>query len=74
MSQLNGCSNRIKTSNDCGFTLIELLVTIAIIGIIISISVLTLNSSLRNDHLHDEAKKLVSLIELAKEEDRKSVV
>ncbi len=67
MSQLNEYSSCKKTAN-CGFTLIELLITIAIIGIVISISILTLNSSLQNDNLHKEVNKLVSLLELAKEE------
>jgi general secretion pathway protein H len=52
-----------KSMNSSGFTLIELLLVIAILGVITSISIFVINTASKND-----ASRLISLIELSREE------
>ena len=51
-----------------GFTLIEILVVITIVGIVLSIAVLSLGVLGENKELDTEVRRYVSLIELARDE------
>ena len=53
---------------DRGFTLIELLVTIVIIGIILSIAVMSLSLVGDDREVRKEAQRLMSLLEVAKDD------
>ena len=57
-----------KSMNSSGFTLIELLLVIAILGVITSISIFAINTASKNDDLKNDASRLISLIELSREE------
>ena len=57
-----------KSRNSSGFTLIELLLVIAILGVITSISIFAINTASKNDDLKNDASRLISLIELSREE------
>ncbi len=51
-----------------GFTLIEILVVIVIIGIVMSIAILSITLAGGDNQLRDEAQRIVSLVEVAKDE------
>jgi general secretion pathway protein H len=67
-----GISNKHKPvrirCNSAGLTLIELLVAVAVIGIIISITLLSLNVLGSDRQLQDEARRVVTLLEAAQDE------
>ncbi len=58
----------IGADRDRGFTLIELLVTIVIIGIILSIAVMSLSLVGDDREVRKEAQRLMSLLEVAKDD------
>jgi general secretion pathway protein H len=51
-----------------GFTLIEILVVIVIIGIVMSVAILSITLAGGDNQLRDEAQRIVSLVEVAKDE------
>lgn len=51
-----------------GFTLLELLVVLVLMGIILSIAVLSLGDGGRGDQIREDARRLKALMELAGEE------
>ena len=51
-----------------GFTLLELLVVVLLIGIFMSLAVLSIGGDQRGEELEREAKRLVALIEYAREQ------
>lgn len=51
-----------------GFTLLELLVVLVLMGVILSIAVLSLGDGGRGDQIRQEARRLKALMELAGEE------
>ena len=59
---------KFKNFNQNGFTLIELLVSIALVGIITSIVLILYKPSTNSENMKNESVKLISLIELAREE------
>jgi len=59
---------KYKNYNQNGFTLIELLVSIALIGIITSVVLILYRPSTNSENMKNESLKLISLIELAREE------
>ena len=59
---------KFKNFNQNGFTLIELLLSIALVGIITSIVLILYKPSTNSENMKNESVKLISLIELAREE------
>jgi general secretion pathway protein H len=51
-----------------GFTLIEILVVIVIIGIVMSIAILSITLAGGDNQLRDEAQRVVALVEVARDE------
>jgi general secretion pathway protein H len=51
-----------------GFTLIEILVVIVIIGIVMSIAILSITLAGGDNQLRDEAQRMVSLVDVARDE------
>ena len=51
-----------------GFSLIEILVVIVIIGIVMSIAVLSITLAGGDNQLRDEAQRIISLVEVAQDE------
>ena len=51
-----------------GFTLIEILVVIVIIGIVMSIAMLSITLVGGDNQLRDEARRIISLVEVAQDE------
>lgn len=51
-----------------GFTLIEILVVIVIIGIVMSIAVLSISLAGGDSQLRDEAQRIVSLVDVARDD------
>ena len=51
-----------------GFSLIEILVVIVIIGIVMSIAILSITLAGGDSQLRDEAQRIVSLVEVARDE------
>ncbi|MFO7592804.1 MAG: type II secretion system minor pseudopilin GspH [Pseudomonadota bacterium] len=51
-----------------GFTLLELLVVLVLMGVILSIAVLSLGDGGRGDQIREEARRMTALMELAGEE------
>ena len=51
-----------------GFTLIEILVVIVIIGIVMSIAMLSITLAGGDSQLRDEAQRIISLVEVARDE------
>ena len=60
MMRRHGCSG--------GFTLIEILVVIVIIGIVMSIAMLSITLAGGDSQLREEAQRMVSLVEVAQDE------
>lgn len=60
-TQRNSCNER-------GFTLIELLVSIVIIGIVLSIAVLSLSLAGNDRDVRKEAQRLISILEIAQDD------
>ena len=58
----------IRLQGRCGgFTLIEILVVIVIIGIVMSIAMLSITLVGGDSQLREEAQRVVSLVEVAKD-------
>jgi general secretion pathway protein H len=51
-----------------GFSLIEILVVIVIIGIVMSIAMLSITLAGGDNQLRDEAQRIMSLVEVARDE------
>ncbi len=51
-----------------GFTLVEILVVIVIIGIVMSIAILSITLAGGDNQLRDEAQRIVSLVEVARDD------
>ncbi len=58
----------MKINKTKGFTLIELLVVIVLIGIMVSLAVLSMGTSSAERKMEEEAKRLHALIKLVREE------
>ena len=57
-----------KSIRHCGFTLIELLVSIVIVGIVLSIAVLSLSLVGDDREIRREAQRLMAILEIAKDD------
>ncbi|MCW8828446.1 MAG: type II secretion system minor pseudopilin GspH [Gammaproteobacteria bacterium] len=60
--------NSFQGERQRGFTLLELLVVLVLMGVIITITVLSIGDGGRGDQIREEARRLTALMELAAEE------
>lgn len=58
----------VTAAHSRGFTLLEVLVVLVLIGIIVTFAVLSMGDAGQQQRLHDEAQRLSSLLQMARDE------